>query len=80
MHFDGDGDGDFDSGGAWPDLTGDGRSDFNDFVLFAALSDRVNGNGSGSSGTPSRSGCGCALPSIALVVAAIAATISLLLS
>ena len=27
--------------GAWPDLTGDGRADFDDFVLFAAISDKA---------------------------------------
>lgn len=75
MNFDGDGD-DFDSGGAWPDLTGDGRADFSDFVLFAALSDRVNGGGSG--GRPAKSGCGCALPGFAFVALLFVSTVTAL--
>ena len=57
---------DIDDDSAWPDLTGDGRADFDDFVLFAAISDRAKGNGSnGSGGT--KGGCGCALPGVALI-------------
>ena len=41
---------DIDDDSAWPDLTGDGRADFDDFVLFAAISDRAKGNGSNEIG------------------------------
>jgi hypothetical protein len=56
---------DTDENNAWPDLTGDGRADFDDFVLFAAISDRVKGDGSRRSGA--KGGCGCALPGVVLI-------------
>jgi hypothetical protein len=52
--------------GAWPDLTGDGRADFDDFVLFAAISDKAKGDGARGSGS-GKGGCGCALPGVALI-------------
>lgn len=64
-------DGDFE--GVLPDLSGDGRSDLDDFVLFAALSDRA------SKVSTAKSGCGCLLPAAVLIVAlffGLAATIT----
>ena len=57
---------DVDDNSTIPDLTGDGRADFDDFVLFAAISDRVTGDGSRGSGA-AKGGCGCALPGVVLI-------------
>lgn len=56
-----------DGGGALPDLTGDGGSDLDDFLLFAAATDET------TSSAASRSGCGCALIGAALMLAALLA-------
>ena len=57
---------DVDDNSIIPDLTGDGRADFDDFVLFAAISDRAKGDGSRGSGA-AKGGCGCALPGVVLI-------------
>lgn len=57
---------DTDDNDAWPDLTGDGRADFDDVVLLAAITDRENGSVAKVPGG-AKGGCGCALPGVVLL-------------